>query len=630
MTSQLADGARERTPGSNDLLIRRDQAATSAPNLAGPRRVARWARIEHAWWIALVITMLVFSAVPISNYVLELPTKDYGLWYQVGSAVRQGVEIYPRPETRRLFPFMYPPSAAAMLAFVSYLGPLGSLLLLDLVNSASWFLCISLSVWLAVGSGGRRHPLTVIVPSLAVVVLIYNIYLLGQPNLLLLALLLGAFACLRLKNQVGAGALVATAAAIKAFPILALGYLLYRRMWIASATTVAVLLAWLLIAPLPFRGPADVIDDLVVWSQGMVFTYNSNGIAQRPFRSYSYKNQSIMAMAHRLLRNVPADGELVLSQKAKAAQAGLLRDKGKPSIDPSTDLVTFLKTHPTKLISPQRAASGPGSATAGFGFDASGPRWNEIARAAEAALRSAWRINLLDLNFQTVTLITALAMLAMCLFVAAVLPPGNCRSHETDAYEFALVILLTTMFSPLSFNYAYVWLLYPTTLALHHVLAEPRAARWHRLKVAWIGAVVFIPAFAIPFPQVAQAYGNLFVPALLLVFGLGAILSAAGRRPSTRPLTPRFIRSNGNSPGGMGATLRPRSNPKAVSSKAQSPFIGNHPSLALPFFGVWPTMPPSSGEASSAKECGGWTADRSRSWSIKVGGRKGRYDREAE
>ena len=69
--------------------------------------------------------MLVFSAFPIANLVLGFSTKDYGLWYQVGLAVRQGLDVYPRPETGRLFPFMYPPSAAAMLAWVSMLGPHG-------------------------------------------------------------------------------------------------------------------------------------------------------------------------------------------------------------------------------------------------------------------------------------------------------------------------------------------------------------------------------------------------------------------------------------------------------------------------------------------------------------------------
>ena len=157
-----------------------------------------------------------------------------------------------------------------------------------------------------------------------------------------------------------------------------------------------------------------------------------------------------------------------------------------------------------------------------------------MTQETKLALRNAWRINLVDLNFRTVTAITAAAILGICLFVAAVLPPANRRTAETDTLEFALVTLLTTMFSPLSFNYAYVWLLFPTTLALHRVLSEPRGARWHRLKVAWIAGVLLIPAFAIPFQQVAQAYGNLFVPALLLVLGLGASLRASGRRVPER------------------------------------------------------------------------------------------------
>ena len=67
--------------------------------------------------------MLVFSAFPIANLFLGFSTKDYGLWYQVGLAVRQGLDIYPRPETDRLFPFMYPPSAAAMLGVGEHAGP---------------------------------------------------------------------------------------------------------------------------------------------------------------------------------------------------------------------------------------------------------------------------------------------------------------------------------------------------------------------------------------------------------------------------------------------------------------------------------------------------------------------------
>jgi alpha-1,2-mannosyltransferase len=376
----------------------------------------------------------------------------------------------------------------------------------------------------------RRHPLVVILPSLSIIVLVYNIYLLGQPNLLLLAFLLGSFACLRLGRHVGAGALLATAAAIKAFPILAIGYLIYRRMWTATATTVAVLAAWLLIAPLPFRTLAQAVDDLVVWSQGMVFTYNSHGIAQRPFRSYSYKNQSIMALVHRLLRDVPADGESVLSQRAGVGSIGPRSNKGLLAVDPSTDLPSFLKSpvRPGTSTSQRVGATDLASLDIGAARTTEpAPRWDDVLQYSESALRAAWRVNVTDLNFRVVTVITLSAMLGLCIFAAAVMPPRNRQTPQTAAIEFALVTLLTVMFSPLSFNYAYVWLIYPITLGLHLVMSEAPTTPWHKLKIAWIVTVVLIPALAIPMPLVAQAYGNLFLPALLLVIGLGLILASA-------------------------------------------------------------------------------------------------------
>ncbi len=531
-------------------VVRHDAEMTSGNDrteaLAGAGQgelPAWWARIERYWWVALAVTMLVFSAFPIANLLLGFTTKDYGLWYQVGLAVRQGLDIYPRPETHRLFPFMYPPSAAAMLAWVSMLGPTGSLLLLVAMNSASWLVCIALSVWLAVKPGTRRHPLVVIAPSLFIIVLVHNVYLLGQPNLLLLALLLGAFACLRLGRPFSAGTLVATAAAIKAFPILVLGYLVYRRMWAASAATVAVLVAWLLIAPLPFRTASQTVEDLVVWSKGMIFTYDSYGIAQRPFRSYSYKNQSIMALAHRLLREVPADGEAVLSRRSRAGHTGPRPQKGLPPIDPATDLLSFLKPHTQQAATPDKLEGAREAKLPIAGDVKAGPpagaaerpaRWDDILDGAEPALCAAWKVNIVDWSFRTVTIVTGAAVAAICVFILVVLPPFNRRTRETDALEFALVTLLTVMFSPLSFNYAYVWLIYPATLGLYRVTSEPAGAPWHRLKVTWITAVLLFPALALPMPLPAQAYGNLFLPALFLVIGLGTMLWFAGRRGSDR------------------------------------------------------------------------------------------------
>ncbi len=489
---------------------------------------ARWARIERLWWVALVVTMGIFSALPIVNLALGLSTKDYGLWYQVGLAEGQGLDVYPRPETGRLFPFMYPPSAAAMLGVLARLGPVGMLVALVAINSASWLACIALSTYLVAGPGGRRHPLVVIVPTLSVIVLIHNIYLLGQPNLMLLAMVLGAFACLRVNRPGAAGFLVATAAAVKAFPLLIFGYFVYRRMWRASIATVLSLAAWLLIAPLPFRTLAQAVDDVSVWSQGMLFTYDKHGIAQRPLRSYSYKNQSIMAVMHRMLRDVPADGEAILSGRSHAAPGTVRPTKGLPPVDPSTDLLTFLKPH-------HRGEGGTSPAKPAA-------RWEEDIRRAEPALRASWRVNLVSLDFRSVTLVTLATMAALSLFAWAMLPPLRLRTRETDALEFAIVALLTVVFSPLSFNYAYVWLMYPTALALHRILGEPGTAVRPRTRgaIAWIAAVLTIPMLAIVAPKGAQACGNLFVPAILLVVGLGLMLrrdwkgSSVGT-PSTTP-----------------------------------------------------------------------------------------------
>jgi hypothetical protein len=108
------------------------------------------------------------------------------------------------------------------------------------------------------------------------------------------------------------------------------------------------------------------------------------------------------------------------------------------------------------------------------------------------------------------------------------------------------------MFSPLSFNYAYVWLMYPTAVALHRVLGDPSDPHPRRRPaVAWLAAVLFIPALAIGMPQGAQACGNLFIPALLLVLGLGWMLRVEGRRPigdrdESAPAHARHRRAHGS------------------------------------------------------------------------------------
>ncbi|WP_165070689.1 glycosyltransferase family 87 protein [Paludisphaera rhizosphaerae] len=485
--------------------IRRDEAADRPPTIAA-RTPFRW----EPWLIGLTaILMVVFSAPPLYNLFAGAPNKDYSLWYQVGAAVREGIDVYPDPDSNRLFPFMYPPSAAALLGYVSCVGPYATGILLVLVHSAAWVGAVLLSVRLATGGTARtRNPILYVVPSLVIIALIHNTYLLGQPNLTLLTLLLAAFLCLQKGKDGWAGTLVATGAAIKAFPILALGYLIYRRRWRASAATVVALAVWLLVVPLAFRTPAQAVRDVKVWAGGMLFTYNSNGIAQRPFRSYSYKNQSIMAMAHRLLRDVPADGETVLSKRVAAIRRKLRETEPEQArADASLDLKTMLTAQP-KGRSPLEGA-----------FE-----------GIDDDLKAAWRVNVASWGFRAVTLATLAGMAVLSLFTLAVLPRDRERTPRTDALEFSIITLLIVMFSPLSFNYAFVWMIFPMTVALQEVIEHPAAdPRRRKRERAWLGFILLLPATAIAFPLYAQAYGNLFVPAALLVFTLGWKLREATR-----------------------------------------------------------------------------------------------------
>src|SRR4030095_1728791 len=235
---------------------------------------------------AFVITATIFSMLPLLRYLRGQTIFDYELWYATGKHVRAGDEIYFFRAGK--YDFMYPPPCALFLAGTSLLGQGGLIFLLVAIRCLSGCCRGKLSPILARGDERTTNPWLYLTPSLVVIVYIWSSYHLGQPNLVLLALVLGSFVALRTKREIVAGWLIALAAAIKAFPVLAIIYLVYRRYWKAAASLVATLAFLLLILPAAVRRFERVWRDLEEWSAGML-KYSEVTVGQRPMRSYTWK-----------------------------------------------------------------------------------------------------------------------------------------------------------------------------------------------------------------------------------------------------------------------------------------------------------------------------------------------------
>lgn len=185
--------------------------------------------------------------------------------------------------------------------------------------------------------------------------------------------------------------------------------------------------------------------------------YDATGVAQRPMRSHSWKNQSLVGVGNRLLRHIETD----------------------PAPAPHTPIYA----------------------------------------------------NFVDLKFSTVNAIIISVLLALgFLFVAAV-PRHGMRTNESDAIEFALLVLLILITTPLSFGYFFSWLMLPFAVITQRVIdGKGSTLLW------WSLPALGLLALALMFPQGAQTYGNTFFGTLLLFIGLAIELlryKRKGRQPQT-------------------------------------------------------------------------------------------------
>lgn len=229
-------------------------------------------------------------------------TKDYALWYWAGQQVLHGGPLYPS-EMDHPFEFIYPPLPAILLAIPSWFGKIPLYIVLSILNGVAWWYTSILSNAMT-GSDREPGPWLEALPAVATVSFVFDMFDLGQPNLVLLAMMLYGFWSLQRRQSWFAGLMFALATAIKVFPIAVLLYLVWRRQWAAVASMIAFIGVLLYIVPAPIRGFERNAAELNTWYQGMVGSSSEKGFGQRDEQNWSWVNQSIIAVTHRLVRPI--------------------------------------------------------------------------------------------------------------------------------------------------------------------------------------------------------------------------------------------------------------------------------------------------------------------------------------
>jgi hypothetical protein len=284
----------------------------SAPRDCETSLVLRYPSLRRPLDILFLVACLVLTAdVLVPEIWGHGKTKDYPLWFWAGQQVLAGKNLYPTGADGYL-EFIYPPLPAILLAIPSYFGKIPLYLVLSFLNAAAWWLTSQLSNAMT-GSGRIPGPWLAALPGFVTVTFVFDMFDLGQPNLILLAMMLLGFWLLQHGRTWSAGGMFALATAIKVFPVAVFPYLLWRRRWACAASMVICTAVLLLLVPAPLRGYQRNVGELETWYHAMVGSSSEKGFGQRAEQNWSWVNQSIIAVTHRLTRpinynqNVPTD-----------------------------------------------------------------------------------------------------------------------------------------------------------------------------------------------------------------------------------------------------------------------------------------------------------------------------------
>ena len=227
--------------------------------------------------------------------------KDAEVWYDAGRRVLEGRTLANLPHYR------YPPTFAVLVAPLCALG-----------FAPFYFAWYLMNLWLFHASGDlargiappggqhvpRRHRW---LPLLLVAAYAVDNLILGQTNILIIALVYLTFRDDLRSRQWRAGIPLGAAIAIKAFPAPLLAYFLFRMRLRLVASALLSCAFFLLLVPAPVRGFERNLREVSEWGQRVVMPYLSRGQAgDWGQHALDFGNQSLPAVARRYLTRVDA------------------------------------------------------------------------------------------------------------------------------------------------------------------------------------------------------------------------------------------------------------------------------------------------------------------------------------
>jgi hypothetical protein len=146
-------------------------------------------------------------------------------------------------------------------------------------------------------------------------------------------------------------------------------------------------------------------------------------------------------------------------------------------------------------------------------------------------------VNVLDLTYDQANIVLLAVAALIGLGFIAVLPPERRRTETSDSAEYALLISLMTIASPLARAYYFVWLLYPFTVLVQHAALGPSPRARRVLGWSLAGAMALF-AVGIPLgpPHWPQALGNMFWANAVVA---GALVWLMRRSMAAKELPPK-------------------------------------------------------------------------------------------